>query len=175
MSSKSLIYRVLVLLSAALIVNQIACSKASFDADDGAKAQETSPEPEFVDTDLDSFDPADTGDSGFDDPVTGGGGTPTYDDPTPNDPNYPRCDILSNTGKCYRNTYSGNYSWYPVHYPLGTPLRQSQIERIDGYLNLQIFVNGSRTSYAVDRANDGSLVVNPTASGSNVIIEFCIY
>ncbi len=149
MLSKSLIYKVLVLFSAALIFNQVACSQA--------------------------FEPNDTGDNGFTDPSYD---PPVYDpptsyeDPTPNDPNYPRCDILSNTGNCYRNVYRGDAgsSRFPVYGPSGQRVSFNQLEIINGYMNLQVFVNGSRVSYSADNN-----LVQPSRSGNEVIIEFCTY
>ncbi len=104
MLSKSLIYKVLVLLFAALIFNQMACSNASFEADDSSKLQQ-SPEPDNVDDPFDSFDDSDAvrcdntnaifcdrGDDGLTDNVPDLNYTP------------PRCDVTSN-GNCYRNTY----------------------------------------------------------------------
>ncbi len=176
MSSKSFIYKVLVLLTAALVMNQIACSKSSFESDDGAKSQEA-PEPESVDQDFFDTDDDDTGDTGLNDPNYDDDSDyddPNYEDPTPNDPSHPSCEILSNTGKCYRNVYDGTegYSYYPIY---GDSNRRriglNEIEIIQGALNLQIFIDGTRVNYSTT-SND---LVRPNGSGEDIIIEFCIY
>lgn len=106
MVSKSLSYKVLVLFLATVIFNQLACSKASFQADESTKAQR-SPQPDNVDDPFNTFNDTDVvrcdntnaafcdrGDDGLTDDVP----VLTY---TP-----PRCDITSETGNCYRNTYA---------------------------------------------------------------------
>ncbi len=105
MLSKSLIYKVLVLFSAALIFNQVACSQASFEADDSTRAQR-SPEPDNVEDPFTSFDDSDAVRCDNTDAVFCDRGDDGLTDNVP-DLNYdpPRCDITSESGNCFKNVY----------------------------------------------------------------------
>ena len=157
MLSKSLISKVLVLFLATLIFNQLACNNASFEADENTKAQR-SPEPDNVDDPFSSFDDGDAvrcdntsavfcdrGDDGLTDDVP----DLTWDPP--------RCDITSDSGKCYRNIYRDT--------------RRNPIEGVDVWLVVDSSRSFDAARGAVGRALADHFIANMVRDGLEVRVS----
>ncbi len=103
MKSQSMLSKALVLIFATLIVNQMACNKASFEASKGTPGQ-TAPAPDNVD---DPFDQSDSGDivrcDNSSDLFCDRGDDGLTDDVPPLDWNPPQCSV-SREGNCFSNT-----------------------------------------------------------------------
>jgi hypothetical protein len=104
MYSKSLLYKVLVLTFAALTLNQLACNNASFEADQGNRAQRA-PAPDNIDNPFADFDDSDAVRCDNTDAVfCDRGDDGLTDEVPPLNYNPPHCDI-TRTGDCFVNYY----------------------------------------------------------------------
>ncbi len=168
MKSKSLLYKILVLFTMVLVVNQMACNNASFDKTDGDKGQTVS------ERDRGRYDDDDDG-----------GKTVSCDEDLPalcdvdgstvrKERSYDgdSCNLTRYTFTSYDYAISTGMTKYPIYDENDRRVAIDDVDFLDGELWMDVTVDGDHdVGFSVSYSQD---VVIPNKQGRVVEIRFCL-